>query len=99
MLVEYAEFHGSSGWLRDGVEAEPVVPEDLALARFGERELQEGFDRVRVLRIGVRVVGGENEIVVAEAGDVVVDGLFVGFHREEAVIAEVVRRLARELRY
>ena len=53
--------------------------------------------RVGELRVAVRVVGGEHEVVVAEPVDVVARRELVGLDAEEAVRAEVLGRRAVEL--
>ena len=51
----------------EAVEVDRVVPEDLALALVGELrpEPRKCSHRVRVLRVGVREVGLEHDVVVA----------------------------------
>src|SRR5262245_41054056 len=82
---------------RDLVEPAPVLAQDARLRLLGDRELREGLDRVGELRISVRVVGGEDEVRVAEPLDVLTRRLLVGLDGEEAAAPEVLARLHREV--
>src|SRR5438093_1453576 len=81
------------------VQPRPVVPQDLPLRRLGERQLQERRDGMRVLRVGVRVVRREDQVLVAEPLHVLLDRRLVRLDGEEAVRAEVLRRLLPHLRH
>src|SRR5262245_40185712 len=74
-----------------------VVPEDLALAFLGDRQLQERLHRARELRVAVREVGREDDAVVADRVDDVLDRLLVALDRHEALPLEVLARGHREL--
>src|SRR5262245_61420166 len=85
--------------LGQAVEVERVLPEDPALALRRDAILrQEGLDRVRVLRVRMRVVGLEEDAVVAELLDHVVDEALLALGRDPAVAPEVLDGGLRALR-
>src|SRR5580765_2694034 len=65
------------------VEPEHVVPEDLLLALLVKRERQEPVHRLRVLGVAVRVVGGRDQVVVAEGVHDVADEVLVALDGAE----------------
>src|SRR5262245_41170598 len=80
------------------VEPRAVVPEDLPLAGFREGQLQEQVRRLREVRIRVRIVGREDERVVAQALDDPLDLVLVGIDADEALALEVLAGRRLELR-
>src|SRR5262245_52687138 len=70
------------------VQLDHVVPQDLLLARAAERQRQESIHGLRILRVAVRVVGGGDEVVVAEGVDDVLHELLVALHRAVALATE-----------
>jgi hypothetical protein len=53
--------------LADIVQARAIIPQDFALSFFAQAvDLQELIDGVRKVRVDVRVIGGHDEIVIAE---------------------------------
>src|SRR5215813_9554488 len=88
-----SERWGAWGALRgpplQGIEPEDVVPEDLLLARIADGQGEETIHRLWVLGVAVRVVGGGDEVVVAEGVDHVAHELLVALHRAETLPAEV----------
>src|SRR5262245_20013290 len=58
---------GALGGAGDVVEPRAVVPEDLALVRLGERQRQEQGRCPREVPVRWRIVGREDERVVAQA--------------------------------
>src|SRR3954464_2583358 len=48
-------------WHLEVVQLRVVVPQHLALRRVGERQLEEGVGGIRILRVGVRIVGGVHD--------------------------------------
>src|SRR5215472_3150482 len=73
------------------IETKDVVPEDLLLAPIAEGQGEEAVHGLGVLGVAVGIVGGGDEVVVAEGIDHVAHELLVAFHRAEALTAEVVR--------
>src|SRR5262249_34745759 len=83
--------------LPEAVVRRAVVPEDLALALVGDRQLQERLDRPGELRVAVREVGREDDPVVTDGIDDVLDRLLVALDRDEALPLEVGARRHRQL--
>src|SRR5215510_3589284 len=83
--------------LPEPVVRRAVVPEDLALALVGDRQLQERLHRPGELRVAVREVGREDDPVVADRVDDVLDRLLVALDRDEALPLEVGARRHRQL--
>src|SRR5207247_5802456 len=81
------------------VQPRPIVPQYLPLRRLGERQLHERLDGVRVLRVGVRVVGREDQVLVAEPLHVLLDRRLIRLDGEEAARAEVLGPLPPHLRH
>src|SRR5437762_10458541 len=79
------------------VKAQRVVPEDLLLAAVAQWQRQKAIRRLGVFRIPVWVVGGGDEIVVAECGDHVRDELLVALDRAEALAPKILGRLRRQM--
>src|SRR2546430_11514782 len=88
----------SSRYPRNPVVARAVVPEDLALALVGDRELHERLDRLRILGIEVGPVGREDDGVVAHVIDDLFHEVLVGLHGHEALALEVLAGLHGEQR-
>ena len=78
--------------LGQAVEAGAVVPEDLSQAVSGEIEGEEHLHGLGVAAVGVGIVGGEDDVVVAKIVDGILAGRFVGLDRGEALAFEVLRR-------
>src|SRR5262249_48595807 len=79
------------GALRGGGGGDRGVPEGLGFVRVGDLFLAGGWiGRVRVLRVGVRVVGLEEDAVVAELVDHVVDDVLLALGRDPAVALPVL---------
>src|SRR3989442_7068275 len=76
----------------DAVQPRAVVPENLALALLRERQLQEEVRRLGEVRVRMRVVRREDEVVVAELLDHVLDLVLVDVDADEALAAEVLAR-------
>ena len=75
-----------------------VVPEDASLAVVAHAgQSQEALDGVRVLRIGMRVVGREHDALVAEHLDHRREHRLVGVGRHVALASEVLARRHREV--
>src|SRR4030095_4478209 len=74
-----------------------VVPEDLALALLGDRQLQERLHRPGKLRVAVREIGREDDPVVADRVDDVFHRLLVALDRHEALPLEVLAGRHRQL--
>src|SRR2546426_10648849 len=68
-----APFRFARSLRRDPIVARAVVPEDLLLALLGNGQLHERVDRVGILRISVRPVGGEDDGVVTHVVDDLLD--------------------------
>src|SRR5437867_9624713 len=83
---------------RHPVVARAVVPEDLALALVGDRELHERLDRLRILGVEVGPVGREDDGVVAHVIDDLFHEVLVGLHGHEALALEVLAGLHGERR-
>src|SRR2546430_3665115 len=62
-----------------------VVPEDLALALVGDRELHERLDPLPILGIEVGPIGREDDGVVAHVIDDLFHEVLVGLHGHEAL--------------
>src|SRR5437899_12049806 len=73
------------------VQLEHVVPQDLLLARVAERQGQEAVHGLRILGVAVGIVGGRDEVVVAEGVDDVLHELLVALDRAEALATEIFR--------
>src|SRR5256886_8427976 len=82
----------------DAVQPRAVVPENLALALLRERQLQEEVRRLGEVRVRMRVVRREDEVVVAELLDHVLDLVLVDVDADEALAAEVLAPQRLELR-
>src|SRR4030095_11427564 len=74
-----------------------VVPEDLALALFGDRQAQERLHRPRELRVAVREIRREDDAIVADRVDDVPHRLLVALDRHEALPLEVCAGSHRQL--
>src|SRR5262245_23127268 len=87
------------GFALEPVEADRVVPEDLPLLLRGEAlDLQELFDRVWELAVGVRVVAPERHAAFPERLDHVRGVALVDLGRDVALASEVRARLHAEIR-
>ena len=64
---------------------------------FVERKLAERLDRIGILGVAVGIIGRKNDIVVTEPVDILTDRFFVDFHRDEALVSKVLRRLSGEI--
>src|SRR4051794_10681255 len=74
--------------VRELVEVDRVVPEDLALGLVADlvgQQVEEGLHRVRVLRVRVREVGLEQDAVVAHPTDDVGRERVLALGRDPAV--------------
>src|SRR5207247_670286 len=78
---------------REAVEAAPIVPEELALRSFRDRQLDQARHGPREFRVPVGIVGREDHVVVAQPLDVGLHRLLVRLDRDEAVRPEVFGRL------
>src|SRR6516162_4182870 len=79
------------------IQRRPVGADDPGLALVGERKLVESVHGMRVLRVAVRVVGREDQSLVAKGLHEMRDSYLVGFDRDPAVSFEVLRRRHRQL--
>src|SRR5205823_6010421 len=68
---------------------------DLALLLVGERQLEEVRDRLRILRVAMRIVRREDELVASELLDRIPRRSFVWLNGYPALAAEILagRRL------
>src|SRR6266850_5043267 len=87
LCVSIALFLPRSG--REPVVRRAVVPQDLALALLGDRQLKERLHRPRKLRVAVRKIRREDDPVVTDGVNDVPHGLLVALDRHEALPLEV----------
>src|SRR5436309_14486359 len=76
----------------EAVQPRAIIPEDLSLARVGDRQLQEEVGRLGEVRVRVRVIGREDQRVVAELLDDPLDLVLVDVDADEALPQEVLAR-------
>ena len=79
----------ASGVFRGAVKARAVVPKDFALFVVGQGKFEKALDRVGILRIAVRIIGGKDQLVAAELCDGVARRRFVGLDRYPALALEI----------
>src|SRR5260221_12094247 len=75
------------------VELLAVVPQELLLELVAQRKLQHAVEREGPLRVGVREVGREHDVVVEIERLDALGRRLVGFDRDVALAPEVLRRL------
>src|SRR5579875_4740 len=75
------------------VQARAIVPQEFPLGGAAQRQLHEQLDRVWEPAVRMRIVGGKDDIVVAEPFHEVFDRVLLWFDRNEAVALEEFRGL------